>query len=145
MAATSSSTPASASTKKRPEIPVWNERSRTGWLDRLRAAGVAPEAVDCVFCTHLHIDHVGWNTVEADGAWTPTFPNARVGRRELTDWQARMAAGTAELMHVRGLRDSVIPLLDAGRVDLVDEGVEFAERAVLTLFPVTPQARWACA
>ena len=63
--------------KKRPEIPAWNERSGTGWLDRLRAAGVAPEAVDLVFCTHLHIDHVGWNTVRAEGAWTPTFPNAR--------------------------------------------------------------------
>jgi glyoxylase-like metal-dependent hydrolase (beta-lactamase superfamily II) len=68
--------------KDRPEIPAWNQRSGTSWLDRLRAAGVAPEAVDLVFCTHLHIDHVGWNTVGADGDWTPTFPNARylVGR-----------------------------------------------------------------
>jgi glyoxylase-like metal-dependent hydrolase (beta-lactamase superfamily II) len=123
--------------KKRPEIPNWNERSGTGWLGRLRAAGVAPEAVDLVFCTHLHIDHVGWNTVGADGEWTPTFPNARyvVGRWELADWQARMAAGTAEPMHVRGLRDSVLPLLDAGRVDLVDEGLDLAAGAVLTLLP----------
>jgi hypothetical protein len=90
--------------KDRAEIPVWSQRSRTGWLDRLRAAGVAPESVDFVFCTHLHIDHVGWNTVDVDGAWRPTFPNARylVGRRELADWEARIAAGVAAPIHVRG-------------------------------------------
>src|SRR5262245_20351969 len=123
--------------KDRREIPVWNQRSGTGWLDRLRAASVEPEAVDLVFCTHLHIDHVGWNTVARNGAWVPTFPNARylVGRRELDDWQARMAAGTAEPMHVRGLRDSVLPLLDAGRVDLVEEGHELAAGAVFAHLP----------
>jgi metallo-beta-lactamase superfamily protein len=109
----------------------------TPGISSSRLLASAREAVDLVFCTHLHIDHVGWNTVGADGAWTPTFPNARylVGRRELTDWQARMAAGIAEPMHVRGLRDSVLPLVDAGRVDLVDEGLEFAAGAVLTLLP----------
>jgi glyoxylase-like metal-dependent hydrolase (beta-lactamase superfamily II) len=123
--------------KDRPEIPVWSQRSRTGWLDRLRAAGVAPESVDFVFCTHLHIDHVGWNTIDVDGVWRPTFPNARylVGRRELADWEARIAAGLAAPMHVRGLRDSVFPLVEVGRVDLVDEGLELAAGAALTLLP----------
>lgn len=99
--------------------------------------GVAPESVDLVFCTHLHIDHVGWNTTDVDGAWRPTFPNARylVGRRELADWEARMAAGVAAPIHVRGLRDSVFPLVEAGRVDLVDEGLELAAGATLTFLP----------
>jgi glyoxylase-like metal-dependent hydrolase (beta-lactamase superfamily II) len=123
--------------KDRPEIPAWSQRSRTGWLDGLRAAGVAPESVDLVFCTHLHIDHVGWNTMHVDGAWRPTFPNARylVGRRELADWEARMAVGVAAPMHVRGLRDSVFPLVEAGRVDLVDEATELAAGAALAFLP----------
>jgi len=123
--------------KDRPEIPAWHRRSGTGWLDRLRAAGVAPEAVDLVFCTHLHIDHVGWNTVRADGGWAPTFPNARylVGRRELADWQARLAAGTAEPLHRRALQDSVVPLLDAGLVEPVDDDRELATGLVLAGLP----------
>ena len=52
--------------KARPEIPAWNQRSGTGFLDRLRRASVDPGTVDTMFCTHLHIDHVGWNTVGAD-------------------------------------------------------------------------------
>jgi glyoxylase-like metal-dependent hydrolase (beta-lactamase superfamily II) len=123
--------------KDRPEIPAWNRRSGTGWLDRLRAVGVAPEAIDTVFCTHLHIDHVGWNTIGGDGRWRATFPNARylVGRMEMDDWQERIAAGTAEPMHVRGLRDSVLPLVEAGLVDLVDDGYELAPGAVVTPLP----------
>jgi Metallo-beta-lactamase superfamily len=83
--------------KDRPEILAWNQRSGSGFLDRLRRAGVDPASVDTVFCTHLHIDHVGWNTQRTNGRWAPTFPNARylVGRTELADWLARRDAGTA--------------------------------------------------
>jgi Metallo-beta-lactamase superfamily len=114
--------------KDRPEIPTWNQRSDTGFLERLRRAGVEPAAVDTVFCTHLHIDHVGWNTRRADGRWVPTFPNARylVGRTELADWLARRDAGTAPAMHLQGLEDSVLPVVEAGLVDLVDDGHELA-------------------
>lgn len=123
--------------KDRTAIPAWHRRSGSGWLARLAAAGVAPEAVDLVFCTHLHIDHVGWNTVGADGAWKPTFPNARylMGERELADWQSRMAEGTAEPIQLPGLIDSVLPLLDAGVVDLVRDGMEIAAGAVVTPLP----------
>jgi glyoxylase-like metal-dependent hydrolase (beta-lactamase superfamily II) len=123
--------------KDRPEIPAWNQRANTGFLDRLRRAGVDPAAVDTVFCTHLHIDHVGWNTRRADGGWAPTFPSARylVGRTELADWLARRAAGTAPAMHVRGLEDSVLPVVDAGLVDLVDDGHELAPGLVLAFLP----------
>ena len=62
--------------KWRPEMPDLH-LLRTGFLERLAAAGVAPEDVDVVLCTHLHADHVGWNTRLTDGRWVPTFPNAR--------------------------------------------------------------------
>jgi Metallo-beta-lactamase superfamily len=123
--------------KDRPEIPAWNRRSGSGFLDRLRRAGVDPAAVDTVFCTYLHIDHVGWNTQLTDGRWAPTFPNARylVGRNELADWLARCDAGTAPAMHVRGLEDSVLPVVEAGLVDPVDDGHELARGLVLALLP----------
>ncbi|MGC4251668.1 MAG: MBL fold metallo-hydrolase, partial [Sphingobium sp.] len=60
-------------------------RLNTPWLDRLRAHGVEPEDVDLVMCTHLHVDHVGWNTRLEGDRWVPTFPNARyvLGKRDL--------------------------------------------------------------
>jgi len=123
--------------KSCPEFPTWNRRSSTGFLDRMRAAGVPPEAVDLVFCTHLHIDHVGWNTICIDGAWVPTFPHARylVGRREFADWQSRTDPGTDDPLYLRVLRESVVPLVEADRVDLVDDGSELAPGAVLTPLP----------
>ena len=89
---------------------------RTGFLDTLRAAGVAPEAVDVVICTHLHVDHVGWNTRLADGRWVPTFPRARYlfARREWEHWSSEDEEGTRRIM-----ADSVAPVLDAGLADLV--------------------------
>ena len=70
-----------------PEIPAWHQRRGSGFLDRLRQTGVDPAEVNLVFCTHLHVDHVGWNTQQDNGRWQPTFPNARYlfGRHELAD------------------------------------------------------------
>ena len=62
--------------KDRPGFARFHQLE-TPFLDRLRAAGVAPEEIDIVLCTHLHSDHVGWNTMRRDGHWVPTFPNAR--------------------------------------------------------------------
>ncbi|MEV7422013.1 MBL fold metallo-hydrolase [Streptomyces sp. NPDC091212] len=61
--------------KERPYAPVWS-RMNTGFLDNLADAGVRPEDVDIVINTHLHIDHVGWNTRLDGRSWVPTFPNA---------------------------------------------------------------------
>ena len=64
--------------KDRPEIPAWDQRRGTGFLERLAKAGAEPDEVDVVFCTHLHVDHVGWNTRREDGRWAPTFRNAKL-------------------------------------------------------------------
>jgi len=90
---------------------------RTRFLEDLRAAGVAPEAVDVVICTHLHVDHVGWNTRLADGRWVPTFPRARYlfARREWEHWTSEEEDGTKRI-----LADSVAPVLDAGLAELVE-------------------------
>ena len=61
--------------KERPGLARFHQRD-TPYLARLREAGAAPEEIDIVLCTHLHADHVGWNTMLRDGRWVPTFPNA---------------------------------------------------------------------
>ena len=98
-------------------IPGWN--MRTGpFLDDIAAAGYPRESIDTVLCTHLHVDHVGWNTMRVDDAWVPTFPEARylIGQAEWDHWHA------GEAVNVRGddaFGDSVKPVFDAGLVDLV--------------------------
>jgi glyoxylase-like metal-dependent hydrolase (beta-lactamase superfamily II) len=90
---------------------------RTAFLDDLTAAGVPPESVDVVVCTHLHVDHVGWNTRLENGRWLPTFPRARhlFARREWEHWSAEKDEDTRRIM-----ADSVQPIVDAGLAQLVD-------------------------
>lgn len=100
--------------------PAWHHLD-TDYLRRLTDAGFPPESVDLVVLTHLHTDHVGWNTVTTgDGTWTPTFPNARylASRTEWDHWAAR--AGEMEESRLQMFRDSVHPVRDAGLLDLVD-------------------------
>ena len=87
-----------------------------GFLDELAAAGYEPADIDVVLCTHLHFDHVGWNTILVDGQWVPTFPNARYlfGRAEYDYWDSG-AEGAAITFG-----DAVRPVLDAGLANLVD-------------------------
>ena len=90
---------------------------QTAFLESLAAAGCAPESVDAVVCTHLHVDHVGWNTRLVEGQWVPTFPNARylIGRREYEHWSAD---GDPEQQEI--LADSVKPIFDSGLATLVE-------------------------
>jgi glyoxylase-like metal-dependent hydrolase (beta-lactamase superfamily II) len=120
-----------------PEIPAWHQRRGSGFLDRLRLAGVDPASVDLVFCTHLHVDHVGWNTRRDNGRWEPSFPNARYlfGRRELDDWMTQRQAGCAPLIHARALEESVVPIVEAGLADLVDDGYDLGPGLRLVPLP----------
>jgi len=101
---------------KEREFPNWSHL-QTRFLDDLRAAGYPPESIDTVLCTHLHVDHVGWNTMLVDDAWVPTFPNARYlfARREFDHWAAE-----GDRWQQQVLTDSVQPVLEAGLVDLVE-------------------------
>ncbi|MEU8843870.1 MBL fold metallo-hydrolase [Streptomyces roseus] len=115
--------------------PAWNGLD-TDFPQRLAAAGFPPESVDLVITTHLHTDHVGWNTRLAGEDWVPTFPNARylTSRTEWDHW-----AGT-DLDEARRqmFRDSVTPIRDAGQYDLVDvpeQGREVAPGVLLLPAP----------
>lgn len=90
-------------------------RLQTPFLDRLAVIGVQPEDVDFVVCTHLHFDHVGWNTRLCEGRWVPTFPRARhlVARAEWNHFVPRPG-------HAYVVEDSLRPISEAGLVDLVD-------------------------
>ncbi len=103
--------------KQNRRIPHWNDRQGS-FLADLTAAGFPPESIDTVLCTHLHVDHVGWNTVLRDGKWLPTFPRARylIGRTEYEHWSA--SAARADMKYA--LADSVKPILDAGLAELVE-------------------------
>jgi glyoxylase-like metal-dependent hydrolase (beta-lactamase superfamily II) len=88
----------------------------TAFLQELAAAGFPPESIDLVLCTHLHVDHVGWNTRLENGRWVPTFPRARhlFTRQEWEHWSQEEDDDTKRIMG-----DSVQPVLDAGLADLV--------------------------
>jgi len=107
--------------KDRAARPQWH-RLRTSYLDDLAAAGVRPEQVDYVMCTHLHWDHVGWNTRLVDGSWVPTFPNARyvMARREFGHWQGVHERGEAT-PHAAAFGDSILPVVKSGQSLLVDD------------------------
>lgn len=98
---------------------------QTSFLRDLEGAGFARDSFDTVLCTHLHVDHVGWNTMQVDGKWVPTFPKARylLNRTEYEYWSAPFgvsAAGGFDEAQTLAFSDSVKPVFDAGLVDLVD-------------------------
>ena len=96
-------------------VANWNLR-RGRFLEDLAAAGFPRESVDTVLCTHLHVDHVGWNTMLANGHWVPTFPRARYlfGRTEWEHWSQEPPGPDRQARD-----DSVRPVLDAGLAELV--------------------------
>jgi glyoxylase-like metal-dependent hydrolase (beta-lactamase superfamily II) len=103
--------------KENRRIPTWN-KLQTRFLTDLAAAGFPRETIDTVVCTHLHVDHVGWNTMLVDGRWVPTFPRAQylMGRVEYAHWTSRQ--DREDMAAVLG--DSVAPVWEAGLVDLVE-------------------------
>ncbi|WP_422001927.1 MBL fold metallo-hydrolase [Reyranella sp.] len=101
--------------------PGWNNLD-TPFLDRLRACGCPPESVDFVMCTHLHVDHVGWNTKLENGRWVPTFPNARYlfGKREYAHWENERKTQDAASVNGGSFDDSVLPVVEAGKAVMID-------------------------
>jgi glyoxylase-like metal-dependent hydrolase (beta-lactamase superfamily II) len=107
--------------KARPTRPLWNMLD-TPYLDRLAAAGARPQDIDYVMCTHLHHDHVGWNTQLRDGRWVPTFPNARyVISKPDFDYHHQLHSdpGNTEPVEFGTFVECVLPVVEAGRADLV--------------------------
>ena len=110
---------------KKRQHPAWNQLNGS-FLQDLAEAGFAPDTIDTVLCTHLHVDHVGWNTRLVDGHWVPTFANARYlfARKEWEHWsllaKARSQSGYGNGEPDDVLGDSVRPIIDAGLAELVD-------------------------
>ena len=104
--------------KARPARPEWNLKRDETFMDALAAAGFGVDDIDFVMCTHLHVDHVGWNTRLQDGRWTPTFPNARylISKGEFDYWTEEHAK--TPLPH---FADSVLPVMEAGQAELVQD------------------------
>ncbi|WP_327071306.1 MBL fold metallo-hydrolase [Kitasatospora sp. NBC_01250] len=123
--------------KDRPYAPVWN-RLETDYLDNLAAAGVRPEDIDIVVNTHLHIDHVGWNTRLQDRTWAPTFPNASylMTRRDFEFWDP---ANETTTVLGRGnqnvFEDSVAPVHQAGLTHLWEGTYRIDQNLRLDLAP----------
>ncbi len=94
----------------------WN-RLQTSFLTDLAAAGFPRESIDLVLCTHLHVDHIGWNTMLVNEKWVPTFGQARYlfARREWDYWSQQQAHEPDDL-----LGDSVRPVIEAGLCDLIE-------------------------
>lgn len=110
--------------KERPGRPSWHRRHDHRFLGGLAELGLSVQDIDVVMCTHLHADHVGWNTRLENGRWVPTFPHARYlfSARELAHWEAENARAP-----VAALVDSVLPVVAAGRAELIGSDLELTE------------------
>jgi glyoxylase-like metal-dependent hydrolase (beta-lactamase superfamily II) len=123
--------------KQDRRIPTWNNLQGP-FLADLAAAGFPRESIDTVLCTHLHVDHVGWNTMLVDGpdgqkTWVPTFPRARylMGRVEFAHWQGERERDDMAAVFA----DSVAPIHDAGLADLVETNHRICDE--VSLVPTT--------
>jgi glyoxylase-like metal-dependent hydrolase (beta-lactamase superfamily II) len=104
--------------------PEWHMKTDGTYMRALAAAGLTVQDIDFVMCTHLHGDHVGWNTRLVNGEWVPTFPNARyvfsrreLGATEAADRQSRNPA----------YQDSVLPIVRAGKAELVADDYQLGD------------------
>jgi glyoxylase-like metal-dependent hydrolase (beta-lactamase superfamily II) len=106
--------------KDRPTRPFWHQRHGP-FLDNLAAVGLTPSDIDFVLCTHLHADHVGWNTQLINGKWLPTFPNAQYlfAQKELEYWQEEEKKNPMEPIMYGSYNDSVLPVIKSGQALLV--------------------------
>ncbi len=102
--------------KDRPHRPMWHKKKDNAFMSGLAAANLTPNDIDFVMCTHLHVDHIGWNTKLENGRWVPTFPKARYifSKTELDFWiEQNKKTPLAQI------QDSVIPIVEAKLCDIV--------------------------
>lgn len=112
--------------KPRQPFKDWHELN-TPWLKNFEATGISPYDIDFVMCTHLHVDHVGWNTRLSNGQWVPTFPNAKYifSKTEFEFWERERAAPdptTFAGVNNQTFDDSVMPILHLA--ELIDGETE---------------------
>ena len=109
--------------KQRPSMPAWH-MLELPYLERLAKIGLRPEDIDLVMCTHLHTDHVGWNTQLKDGRWVPTFPRARylMSRVDFDTFNAQHLADPDKPVNRGSFVDSVLPVVEHGQAVMVDPG-----------------------
>jgi glyoxylase-like metal-dependent hydrolase (beta-lactamase superfamily II) len=118
--------------KKGRNVPTWNDRNDP-FLDTMTAAGFPPDSIDTVLCTHLHVDHVGWNTKLVEGRWVPTFANARYvfGKTEYEHWRDHSDAPDKAAV----FGDSVQPIVEAGKADLIASDARLADEISMVPTP----------
>lgn len=108
--------------KDRPRAKWQHMFKSDAYLRNLAKVGLGPDDIDLVLCTHLHTDHVGWNTVLADGRWVPTFPKAKYvfAQQEFEHYLRLHEAGSQYPVNQGSFVDSVLPIVEAGQALLVD-------------------------
>lgn len=114
------------------KVPTWNNLNKP-FLEQMTAAGFPPDSIDTVLCTHLHVDHVGWNTRLVGGEWIPTFRNARYifGKTEYDHWRDH----SDEPEKAAVFNDSVKPIMDANKAELVASDHRICEELQLIPTP----------
>lgn len=102
--------------KSRPLRAGWHLKNDDHYMNALAKANLRVEDIDYVMCTHLHTDHVGWNTKLENGKWVPTFPNARylISKKELDYWSIKHSDTPID-----AFADSVLPIIEHNKADLV--------------------------
>ncbi|MBI2799575.1 MAG: MBL fold metallo-hydrolase [Gammaproteobacteria bacterium] len=107
--------------KNRPTFELAHQLN-TPYLERLAAVGVHPEEVDIVLCTHLHVDHCGWNTQLKNGKWVPTFPKAKYifSRQEYDQWNPANPDCSKNPVNEGVFNDSVLPVVEAGQAQMIE-------------------------
>ena len=119
--------------KSFPHREAWHQKKDDSWMRSLNAAGFSVEDIDFVMCTHLHGDHVGWNTKLENGRWVPTFPKARYlfSKKEYEYW----TNSDQTLMPLDPMKESVLPIIEANRAELVTSDHELNDHIRLTPTP----------
>lgn len=114
--------------KSNDDVPEWQNLRDESWLQRLQGAGVGVADIDYVFCTHLHLDHCGWNTRLSNGRWVPTFPNARYILATDEYHACKNEDGQV-------FEENVLPIMEAGQMVLVDSDYALDDEVWLTPSP----------